>query len=730
VTCSAIGRSVTDVDGPCLILTPSGVEAIRAQSHDFPLMENTCQQIIADAETAINGTFDVPMPIDAGGGYTHEKHKNNALDLQNCGQAWQLTGNPIYKNHARKLLLAYADLYPTLGLHPARVNDSSGKLFWQVLNEAVWLVQVIQGYDCIASELSPEDRQLFKDRLFRSMVHFLTVDRVETFDRIHNHATWAAAAVGMCGITLGEELWLSQALYGTQQDGTAGFLKQVDELFSPDGYYAEGPYYQRYAILPFMVFALALDNNRGDLHIFERKEGVLLKAVSTLLQMSKEDGALFPINDAIKSKSITSPEIISALSIAWAKMDIKDAGLIEIARRQGRVLLSSEGLLLAKAAAAEVVKPFQKHSCVIVDGPEGKSGAVVILRGSNGQKTNGTKLEVVIKATSQGMGHGHFDRLSYLANAGDEEVIRDYGSARFVNVLQKHGGRYLPENGSWASQTLAHHALLMGEKSHFEGQWKVAQKYAPELIFAEIENQAVEAAVVLEDHAYPGWNMRRSLVRLEPDAGVAKGRVLLLDVMEANNRNGDEATADLPLPFAGDFIHANFDFETEPSLRALGDDNGYQHLWVTHRSRSPLPDPTAVTWMQQGKFYTWTTLPGNGAELVFTLLGAGDPEFSLRRESGLLLRLPSRKDHIVASVLEAHGQFDADTERVVGSAPVVQGLEIVHRDGSTLLMRIHLMGGECILVAMARDADSEKVHGVELAEQTLNWQGHLQVKYE
>ena len=31
-----------------------------------------------------------------------------------------------------------------------------------------------------------------------------------------------------------------------------GFLANVDEPFSPDGYYTEGPYYQRYAMYPFL----------------------------------------------------------------------------------------------------------------------------------------------------------------------------------------------------------------------------------------------------------------------------------------------------------------------------------------------------------------------------------------------------------------------------------------------------------------------------------------------
>ena len=38
----------------------------------------------------------------------------------------------------------------------------------------------------------------------------------------------------------------------------------VDEPFSPDGYFTEGPYYQRYASYPFLIFAQALENKKPE----------------------------------------------------------------------------------------------------------------------------------------------------------------------------------------------------------------------------------------------------------------------------------------------------------------------------------------------------------------------------------------------------------------------------------------------------------------------------------
>ena len=117
------------------------------------------------------------------------------------------------------------------------------------------LVYAIQGYDAVHTALAAEDRSRIERDLLRPMADFLSAGQPSTFDRIHNHGTWAVAAVGMTGYVLDDEDYVRQALYGLAGDGETGFIKQLDELFSPDGYYTEGPYYQRYALMPFVLFA-------------------------------------------------------------------------------------------------------------------------------------------------------------------------------------------------------------------------------------------------------------------------------------------------------------------------------------------------------------------------------------------------------------------------------------------------------------------------------------------
>jgi oligo-alginate lyase len=104
----------------------------------------------------------------------------------------------------------------------------------------------------IIDTLEPGQRSTIEHGILRPLADFISVQSPETFDRIHNHGTWAVAAVGMTGYAIGDDEYVQKALYGLNRDGKSGFIKQLDQLFSPDGYYTEGPYYQRYALMPFI----------------------------------------------------------------------------------------------------------------------------------------------------------------------------------------------------------------------------------------------------------------------------------------------------------------------------------------------------------------------------------------------------------------------------------------------------------------------------------------------
>lgn len=460
---------------PNLIVTEQDVANIAAswESYDAYAEQLNADKTNLDAFMA-EGVV-VPMPKDAGGGYTHEQHKRNYKAIRNAGFLYQVTGDEKYLTFAKDLLLAYAKMYPSLGEHPNRKEQSPGRLFWQSLNEAVWLVYSIQGYDAIIDGLAAEEKQEIESGVFLPMAKFLSVESPETFNKIHNHGTWAVAAVGMTGYVLGNDELVEISLMGLDKTGKAGFMKQLDKLFSPDGYYTEGPYYQRYALMPFIWFAKAIETNEPERKIFEYRNNILLKAVYTTIDLSYA-GYFFPINDALKDKGIDTVELVHALAIVYSITG--DNTLLDIAQEQGRISLTGDGLKVAKAVGEGLTQPYNYRSILLGDGADGDQGALSIHRLGEGHN----HMALVAKNTSQGMGHGHFDKLNWLLYDNGNEIVTDYGAARYLNVEAKYGGHYLAENNTWAKQTIAHNTLVVNEQSHFYGDVTTADLHHPEVL--------------------------------------------------------------------------------------------------------------------------------------------------------------------------------------------------------------------------------------------------------
>lgn len=660
----------------------------------------------------------VPQPKDPGGGYTHEQHKRNYKAIYLGGQLFRVTGDPRYADYVREMMLAYAALYPTLGDHPAKANQNVGRLFWQVLNDAMWLVHVAQGYGDIRDTLSEADRQRIDNSVMRPAVKFLSVDSQRTFDRIHNHATWATAGVGMTGYLLGDQDMVDRALKGSDKSGTAGFLRQTELLFSPDGYYTEGPYYQRFALLPFMVFADAIERNEPERRIFEHRDGILLKALRTTIQQSYR-GYFFPFNDAIRDKSLRTAELYDGVAIAYAQT--RDPSLLSVARFQDRTVLTANGLAVARDLEQGRAQGFAFQSMLLRDGPEGRQGAVAVLRQGETNSQGEPATVLIAKNSSQGMGHGHFDKLAWQLYDNGNEIVRDYGAARFLNIEAKEGGRYLPENTSWAKSSIAHNSLVIDQRSHFDGKVEVADKNWPtQLYFSDEAGLQISSGQI--DSAYHGVAIRRTLIM---PAIPGLEAPVVLDLVNAASEAAHQY--DLPLHYSGHVMEFDFAARSYTAERpVLGDANGYQHIWVDAVADQQ-DGKGALTWILDGRFYTYR-FAGNGPlEVILGESGANDPDFNLRREPMIILRAAREADGATfASLLEAHGRYDGAAEQTVASRSLVADLSH-DQIGPMDIVRLTLKSGQRFAIAVSHNPDPEQAHSVTLDGDTIAWTGFAAV---
>ena len=717
------------VGHPGLVLTKDGVERIRAELGNVPLFDATVAKVREEVDAEIALGIDTPVPKDFSGGYTHERHKRNFLILPKAGALYQILEDEQYAVYVRDMLFQYEAMYKDLPLHPQTRSYARGKIFWQCLNDANWLLYASQAYDAIYEWLSADERQRLESNLFRPFADFLSIENPQFFNRIHNHSTWGNAAVGMIGLVMDDDELVRRALYGLDDDGldfaardndggfirlegqAAGFLANLEEPFSPDGYYTEGPYYQRYAMYPFLMFAQSLDNVKPELGIFDYRDGVLLKAIDALLNLADSDGEFFPLNDAQKGMSYFSRSLVTAVDIAYHAGG-NDPRLLDIAGRQGEVTLDDAGFAVARGIRDGRTEPFVQGSVNLSDGPEGQQGGVAILRsGSEG-------LTLVFKYSAQGLSHGHYDKLSFSLYENGSEVLQDYGLVRFVNIEQKGGGNYLPENTSWAKQTIAHNTLTQNRSSHFEGRYEIGSQHHSELYFFDVSDPDVQVVSATEANAYPGTVMHRTMAMIRDSRFE---RPFVLDLFRTSAKKSRQY--DLPFWFMGQHLEANFDLQTPTELRVLGEENGYQHLYLEAVGR-PSTDNAQFQWMGDGTFYTLTSAVGADDELLFTRLGANDPDFNLRRDAAFIVRRNATANDLFATVIESHGSYSPVSELTVNPRGSLARLRVIHDDERyTAVSLTDRRGSSSVFVLSNREPAESAIHRLKVGDREFSWQG-------
>ncbi len=710
---------------PNLILTEKGVSSMRASLGSVPLFDKTVEAVQREVDEEIDAGIDVPIPKDLAGGYTHEKHKSNFFIMQKAGVLFQITKDERYAIYIRDMLLEYAELFPTLDKHPATRSYARGKLFWQCLNDANWLVYTAQAYDCIYGWLDNETIEKLNTELFRPYADYISLENPRFFNRLHNHSTWGNAGVGMIGLVMNDEELIDRALYAFDIEGDSslmdndggslnlkgykegGFLAQIDHSFSPDGYYTEGPYYQRYAMYPFLIFAQGLANKKPELEILEYRNGLLIKAVNALINQTNSQGEFFPINDAQKGMSLASRELISAVSMAY-HFGGNNAGLLSIVQEQGRVPLNDSGLAAAKAIADGKAEDFIYESVELSDGAAGDEGAIGIIRADD--------LTLVMKYAKHGMGHGHFDRLGFLLYDDQGEVIQDYGAARWVNIEHKDGGGYLKENHTWAKETVAHNTLVVNKDSHFDHDVKLADESAGTPYYFS-SGAGIQIVSAKELNAYEGINMHRTMAVLDIEE-LEKPLVIDLFSVQAH----EETRYDLPLYYLGDFMSTNQEFQSNNDLSPMGENDGYQHLWQEAQSNL-VGEVFRFTWFNKNRFFTMTSAVRTGDQALLTRIGANDPNFNLRRDPGLIFRRTGGNT-VFATVYEMHGSYNYTTEIPLNLFTSIEDLEVLYESEKYNVIKFELKSGEQYQFAFSlNNDDSSSNHNIAVGDTNLAWTG-------
>ncbi len=685
------------------------------------LLQQSYADLKASVDAWLGKDIDVPVPKDPAGGYTHEKHKANYNLMFHAGLMYNITGDARYALLVKNMFLKYAALVPTLANHPEATSSSPGRIFWQALNDANYLVYAGLAYDLIQPYLTEVERKTISEGAFKPEVDYFTKDLSKWFDLIHNHAVWACAGVGIVGIATDNQDYIDMALYGSSKDKSAGFLAHLNGLFSPDGYYNEGPYYTRYAVLPFYFFANALNHAKPELKIFQYRDQILGKALKGALEQTNLDGAFYSYNDAIKDKTYTSNEVVYAVDIYWQVYGAS-ADLLPIAKVQDRVIMSKGGVEISKKLddSKSVPAYYPYKSIEFTDGPKGDEGGVAVIRSGKGKNLT----SLIYKYSTHGLSHGHYDKLNINLYDNGNEILQDYGAVRFIGIEQKYGGRYLPQTKDYAQQTIAHNTVTVDEKSHFNGKESESQKNHPTKWYSKVDSTNVQVVTAFEDKAYKDVNMQRSVFVIKvPGAS----KPLILDIFRL--LSATEHQYDLPFNYLGYVISTNYKYESyKANLKPLGKKNGYQFMWKEAGARIG-KEMSQFTFLNDKRFYTVSSVSGDSAEIFFTVLGANDPDFNLRRDPSYVIRTKGTNKTYV-NAIEIHGDYSTINEVASGAYSAVADIKVLQDDAAFTAVEVSYNSKPLLAISVNSPAAGDKTFTYNYNGKAITWKGNYYIQYD
>ncbi|EGQ7901889.1 heparinase II/III family protein [Vibrio alginolyticus] len=703
-----------------ILLTEAEVELLRKEVGKPSLMGKSIEANRKELEAFMRLPLDVPGHGEAGG-YEHNRHKQNYTYMNLAGRLFLITQEEKYAQFVKDLLAIYAEKYLTFDFHVQKNTNPTGRLFHQILNEHCWLMFTSLAYSCVASVMTEEERTAVVERIFEPMLDMFTVKYAHDFDRIHNHGIWAVAAVGICGLAIGKPEYLEMSVYGQDRDDTGGFLAQISQLFAPSGYYMEGPYYHRYAIRPTCVFAEVVHRHMPEVDIYNYKDKVIGNTVQAMLATAYPNGEFPALNDASRTMSITDMGVQVAVSV-YSKHYGMDDNILGMAKIQNAVWMHPCGLELSQAydkaiADREIGMPFWP-SVELNEGPTGNNGAQGFIRM---QDKTGDVSQLVMNYGQHGMGHGNFDTLGITFFNRGQEVLREYGFCRWVNVEPKFGGRYVDENKSYARQTIAHNAVTIDEQCQNGFDVDRADSVHGLPHFFKVEGTEINGMSAFANDHYPNTDMQRSVFMLNLDELEAP---LLLDLYRIEGEG--EHQYDYSHQYDGQIVRTNFDYQSFGELSTLGDDFGYQHLWKVASGK--VQDTALVSWLQNNTYYTWlgtsSSAKQNGDnEVIFTRTGANDPSFNLRSEPAFILRSKGEST-LFASVLETHGYFNEEFEQSVNARGQVKDIRVVGYNAVGSIVEIMTEKSlVTVMISNVLGADDQTPHQVEMNGKTYSWNG-------
>ena len=334
--------------------------------------------------------------------------------------------------------------------------------------------------------------------------------------------------------------------------------------------------------------------------------------------------------------------------------------------------------------------------------------------------TGNTQTCLTFKATSHGLSHGHYDKLSIVLYDNGSCILPDYGAVRFLNIEPKDGGGYTKENHTWGSQTIAHNTVTVDGKSDFNGDFKLSSQHHSDLNYFDANNPAIQVVSAAESNAYKGVKMNRTTALI---TNKAFEYPVVLDIYSVKSDSTHQL--DFPFYYNGQLVSTDFNYQKNTKeLKALGTKNGYQHLWLEATGKTDKPT-ASFTWFNDNRFYSITTLANANSQFMMIRIGAGDPDFNLRNTPCFMIRQPNASIHTFVSVIEPHGLYDLTREVTENYQSNIANIELLKDDNTFSVVKITVMNGQQFLfITTNSDYDGSKSRTVTVNNHSISFTGN------
>ncbi|MEP2617266.1 MAG: hypothetical protein ABJH25_04505, partial [Marinomonas sp.] len=131
-----------------------------------------------------------------------------------------------------------------------------------------------------------------------------------------------------------------------------------------------------------------------------------------------------------------------------------------------------------------------------------------------------------------------------------------------------------------------------------------------------------------------------------------------------------------------------------------------------------------VSWLHDSSYYSLVSTAPKGGEVIFTRIGANDPDFNLRAEPAFILR-QSGCNHVFASVLETHGYFNESIEASDGARGLVSEIEVLAENADGTVIEIKTVTGSVYRFGVSNRSAGEQSneHTISTSHGVFSWKG-------